>query len=135
MNVNISKIVEYCYNYAEFLVSDGIREVICISNDVPLPNNQEPQVGMPVKVLYVFTRYDPIEIFVAEERKYYIKKSDKGYFDYDICGSIYDRAKSLIKVFDFIISLEYEYPDGIDFLMEGEFVEFHVDRFDCDLDL
>lgn len=133
--MKISKINEYSYSYAEYLVSDGYREVRCICNSVPLPNNQEPEVGMSVKMLYAFSYADTIDLIISKDKNYYIQKDKAHYFKYKVCGTIENHQKALIRVFDFIISLEYFYPDGFNFLMNDGYVEFEIDRFDCDLDI
>ena len=132
--MKISKILEFNYNYGEYLVSDGSHEVRCICNSIPLPNNQEPKVGMSVKTLYAFSYAENIDLIISQNRNYYIQKDKKYYFKYKVCGTIENHQKALIRVFDFIISLGYYYPDGFNFLLEDGYVEFEVDRFDCDLD-
>ena len=47
--MKISKINEYSYSYAEYMVSDGKQELRCVCNSVPLPCGQEPKIGMAVK--------------------------------------------------------------------------------------
>ncbi len=133
--MKISKINEYSYSYAEYLVSDGNWELRCICNSVPLPNDQEPKIGMPVKMLYAFSYADSIDLIISKDRNYYIQKDEIDYFKYKVCGTIENHQKALVRVFDFIISLEYYYPNGFDFLMNDGYIEFQIDRFDCDLDI
>lgn len=133
--MEIAKINEYSYSYAEYLVSDGNRELRCVCNSVPLPNNQEPKIGMSVKMLYAFSYIDKIDLIISKDKKYYIQKDKNDYFKYKVCGTIENYSKSLIRVFDFIISLEYYYPDGFNFILNEGFVEFQLDRLDCDLDV
>ena len=56
--MKISKINEYSYSYAEYLVSDGTYEIRCVCNSVPLADGSEPQIGMPIKMLYAFCLED-----------------------------------------------------------------------------
>lgn len=54
---------------------------------------------------------------------------------YKVNGYIIDSRKYLVKVFDFIISLEYiysyEYSNNKEFIFkDGDLVTFVVDRFD-----
>ncbi len=123
------KYAEYNFNYARFLVSDGSHEIICRSI---LLAYQEPKVGMSVKTLYAYTHAETIDLIISKNRNYYIQKDKKEYFKYKVCGTIEDYQKALIRVFDFIISLEYYYPDGFNFFLQDGYVEFEVDIFDCD---
>ena len=133
--MKISKIIEYAYSYAEYLVSDGTYEIICVCNSVPLAGGVEPQIGMPIKMLYAFCFED---ILIKEEKSancHKITKIGKYGFQYEIVGTILNKKNSLIKVFDFIISLEYFYPDGISDFEEGDIVSITIDRIDCELDI
>jgi hypothetical protein len=133
--MKISKINEYSYSYAEYQVSDGEKEIRCVCNSVPLPNGLEPQIGMPIKMLYAFCLED---ILIKEEKSancHKITKIGKYGFQYEIVGTILHKKKSLIKVFDFIISLEYFYPNGISDFEEGDIVSIIIDRIECELDI
>lgn len=127
--MKISKILEFNYNYAEYLVSDGSHEIRCRGI---LLVHQEPKVGMSVKTLYACSYAETIDLIISKNRNYYIQKDKKDSFKYKVCGTIKDYQKALIKVFDFIISLEYYYPDGFNFFLQDGYVEFEVDVFDCD---
>lgn len=133
--VKIIKINEYAYSYAEYQVSDGNREIRCICNSVPLPDDLEPQVGMPVKLLYA----DCLEDIVIKKEKsstcHKITKMRKYGFEYKIIGTVLSKKDSLIKVFDFIISLEYLFPNGIIGFEDGDTVSMIVDRIECELDV
>ena len=133
--MKISKINEYSYSYAEYQVSDGDKEIRCVCNSVPLPNGLEPQIGMPIKMLYAFCLQD---ILIKEEKSancHKITKIGKYGFQYEIVGTIFNKKNSLIKVFDFIISLEYFYPNGISDFEEGDIVSIIIDRIECELDI
>ena len=133
--MKISKINEYSYSYAEYLVSDGNYEIRCVCNSVPLAGGAEPQIGMPIKMLYAFCLED---ILIKEEKSancHMINKIGKYGFQYEIVGTILNKKNSLIKVFDFIISLEYFYPDGISDFEEGDIVSITIDRIECELDI
>lgn len=133
--MKISKINEYSYSYAEYLVSDGTYEIRCVCNSVPLAGGAEPQIGMPIKMLYAFCLED---ILIKEEKSancHMITKIGKYGFQYVIVGTILNKKNSLIKVFDFIISLEYFYPDGISDFEEGDIVSITIDRIECELDI
>ena len=64
----IKKILEYDYNYANYMVSDGFNEVKCFCMSVPLPNDREPQVGMEVLKIHAFT-VNKLEIMKVLEEK------------------------------------------------------------------
>ena len=133
--MKISKINEYSYSYAEYLITDGKREIRCVCNSVPLPYNLEPVTGMHVRMLYAFN-YGLVEI--KKENNFCddsIEKTEKHGFQYEVVGSILDRKKSLIKVFDFVISLEYAYPNGIDKFEDGDKILLVIDRIECELDV
>ena len=133
--MKVSKINEYSYSYAEYQVSDGDKEIRCVCNSVPLPNGLEPQIGMPIKMLYAFCFED---ILIKEEKSancHKITKLGKYGFQYEIIGTILHKKKSLIKVFDFTISLEYFYPNGISGFEEGDIVSIIIDRMECELDI
>ena len=133
--MKISKINEYSYSYAEYQVSDGDKEIRCVCNSVPLPNGLEPQIGMPIKMLYAFCLED---ILIKEEKSancHKITKIGKYGFQYEIDGTILNKMNSLIKVFDFTISLEYFYPNGISDFEEGDIVSIIIDRIECELDI
>ena len=133
--MKISKINEYSYSYADYQVSDGDKEIRCVCNSVPLPNGLEPQIGMPIKMLYAFCFED---ILIKEEKSancHKITKLGKYGFQYEIIGTILHKKKSLIKVFDFTISLEYFYPNGISGFEEGDIVSIIIDRMECELDI
>lgn len=133
--MEIAKINEYSYSYAEYLVSDGNRELRCVCNSVPLPNEIEPKVGMKVKKLYIFSYNDLIPIKKELKKEYSIVKTEKIGFQYKLTGNIYNKKRALIRVFNFIMSLEYFYPDGIDEYEDGEYVTIIADRIECELEL
>ena len=46
-----------------------------------------------------------------------------------------NKKASLIKMFDFIISLEYFYPNGINEFEKGYIMLIIVDKIACELDI
>lgn len=130
----IKKILEYNYNYAEYLVSDGECDLKCMCVSVPLPNNKEPYVGMQVIEIHPFCVHGItiIKITNDEYKNYKIIDSTNDYFKYTLRGRLIDSKRGIVEVFGFIISLEFEYPEGLcDDLYDGDFIEFVVDRLDC----
>ncbi|MBR2970532.1 MAG: hypothetical protein IKC48_01905 [Clostridia bacterium] len=133
--MKISKVNEYSYSYAEYQITDGNNELRCVCNSVPLPYGLEPKAGMPVKKVYAFSY---VELFIQKETQSSadaIIKTEEFGFQYKIIGTVLDIKLSLIKVFDFVISLEYSYPNGIDGFEDGDKVLVIVDRFDCELNV
>lgn len=133
--MKISKINEYSYSYAEYQVSDGNKELRCVCNSVPLPGDIEPKIGMSVKMLYAFSygnlllkRENPLNCDMI------VKNKEFG-FQYKIIGSIINKKIPLIKVFNFIISLEYYYSNGIEDFDYGDKVSVLIDRIECELDI
>ena len=86
-------------------------------------------------MLYAFCFED---ILIKEEKSvnsHKITKIGKYGFQYEIIGTIESTKNALIKVFDFTISLEYFYPNGIYGFKKGDLVSVLIDRFDCELDV
>lgn len=130
--MEIKQILEYDYNYAEYIVTDGKYDIVCMCLSVPLENNNEPKIGMKVDSLYAFSYNDSIILKVSNTNKCNIQKDTKNYFKYNLCEIVVDSKKSIIKVFDFVIDLSNDYPNGFDTLIkDGDYVEFDVDRIDC----
>ena len=132
----IKKILEYNYNYADYMVSDGDKELKCLCLSVPLPNNKEPEVGMEVLKIYAFTinKLEITKVLKEKNKKFYVSKTPLIGFDYKIKARIIDCKKAIVEVFNFKISLEFEYENGFseDF-NDGDFIEFKVDRLDCEI--
>ena len=133
--MKISKINEYSYSYAEYMVSDGKQELRCVCNSVPLPCGQEPKIGMAVKMLYAFNYGKLLLKKENSLNSYLILKTEKYGFQYKLIGSVIDKKNALIKVFDFIISLEYFYPNRISEFENGDVISFITDRIECELDI
>ena len=41
--MHIKKVLEYDYNYAQYIVTDGRNDVKCVCMSVPLPNGKKPE--------------------------------------------------------------------------------------------
>ena len=133
----IKKILEYSYNYAEYLVSDGKNNLICVCSSVPFPNEKEPKIGMPINSIIAFN-YNDINIFKLskeKDKKFLIKKLFKKPLSYKIRGKVLNCENFIIEVYGFKISLENELTNGLDKnIKTGDFIEFIVDRLDCTVD-
>lgn len=131
----IKKVVCYDYNYAEYIVSDGERELLCMDLTVPLPNNQEPAQGMTIGKIFIFS-FNEIECKKTnEEKSYLIIKDKSSHFKYILRGQIVDTAKSIVKVFGFEISLETCFSNGLpELYRKGDYITFVADRLDCGIE-
>ena len=132
----IKKVLNYSYNYADYIVSDGKNELVCMCLSVPLHNGKEPKSGMKITNIEVFS-IDGLKISKITNPKYQnynIKKYLFNFFKCKLKGKIIDSKLAIVKVYDFIISLGWEYPEGFseDF-KEGDFIEFIADRLDCEI--
>ena len=132
--MHIKRVLEYDYNYAQYIVTDGRYDVKCVCMSVPLPNRREPERGLKITKVYAFSVEGVIVKKIIEKKN---KRDEiiKHLFDslgYKLKGRILDSKKAIVQVFNFEIDLEYDYPDGMgeDF-KNGDYVEFSVDRLDC----
>lgn len=135
--MKIRKIKGLTEHEGELIITDGCFDIegICVS--LPLLNNRALNIGESVTLLYAFfQKEDPIIVKLKDikQQKYKLKK--KGIFgmSYYVQGHVIDEKKYLVKVFDFIISLEYlfgsEYENRTFVYKNGEWLSFLVDRFD-----
>ncbi len=133
--MEIKHILEYDYNYAEYMVTDGKYDVICMCMSVPLENNTEPKTGMKVGKIYTFSINNPIVLKISDSNQCYIQKDPRDHFEYKLCGIVVDSIKAIIRVFDFVIDLINDYPNGFDAMIKnGDYIEFCVDRLDCEIE-
>lgn len=134
--IYIKEVLTYNWNYAEYIVTDGKNEIICMCESVPLSLGKVPKAGMEVLQLYAFT-YGALKltkVSVDKDGCGFIKKGND-YFDYFLQGKIIDKTKALIRIGNFIISLEKDFYNGLPEIFNcGDSVEFYVDRIDCTLE-
>lgn len=132
--MHIKKVLEYDYNYAQYIVTDGRNDVKCVCMSVPLPNGKKPESGLEITKIFAFSVEGVILKKVIEEKNMR-DEIIKPLFDslgYKLKGRILDSNKAIVRVFNFEIDLEYDYPDGLgDEFKNGEYVELSVDRLDC----
>ncbi len=130
----IKKVLEYDYNYAQYIVTDGRNDVKCVCMSVPLPNGRKPESGLEITKIYAFSVEGVIvkKIIEEENMRDEIIKPLLDSLGYKLKGRILDSNKAIVQVFNFEIDLEYDYPDGMgkDF-KNGDYVELSVDRLDC----
>ncbi len=135
--MKIKEILKYDWNYAEYIVTDGERDVICLCNSVPLPNDKILKTGMRVSMLYAFNFNDiKINKLENEDDKIYLLKKEKPYFKYHLRGKIIDINAAIVQVFGLNISLEYSFDKGFpgNYLI-GDFIDFVVDRLDSEIEI
>ena len=132
--MHIKKVLEYDYNYAQYIVTDGRNDVKCVCMSVPLPNGKKPDGGLEITKIFAFSVEGVILKKVIEEKNMR-DEIIKPLFDslgYKLKGRILDSNKAIVQVFNFEIDLEYDYPDGLgEEFKNGEYVELSVDRLDC----
>ena len=132
--MHIKKVLEYDYNYAQYIVTDGRNDVKCVCISVPLPNGKKPESGLEITKIFAFSVEGVILKKVIEEKNMR-DEIIKPLFDslgYKLKGRILDSNKAIVQVFNFEIDFEYDYPDGLgDEFKNGEYVELSVDRLDC----
>ena len=132
--MHIKKVLEYDYNYAQYIVTDGRNDVKCVCMSVPLPNGKKPESGLEITKIFAFSVEGVILKKVIEEKNMR-DEIIKPLFDslgYKLKGRILDSNKAIVQVFNFEIDLEYDDPDGLgDEFKNGEYVELSVDRLDC----
>lgn len=132
----IKEILEYQYNYAEFIVSDGIYDIVCMDLSVPLPNGIEPAVGMEIASVLAFS-FDCADVFAKKiaripSMETFINKDSLEHFRYTIQGRIADVKKAIVTVGNISICLLNIFPHGFEKLYNlGETIRFVADRLDC----
>lgn len=131
--MHIKKILKFDFNYAEYIVTDGNYDVICLCLSVPLPNNDVPVKGMEVEMIYSFT-FDTIDIRINNDKKEFLIQKKDSHFEYNLRGMIINKERALVKIESFVICLEKDFEEGFnDQYQIGDFIEFRVDRLDCEL--
>lgn len=135
--MHIKSVKEYYVSYCELVVTDNLRNVVCICDS--LDSGMVPKEYMEIKKLNAFFVDDTPNITVIRDinkQNYKLSKAGICGMAYNIKGKIVDAQQYIVKVYDFYISLEYlfspEYKGFQDFLYkEGEWIELVVDRFDA----
>lgn len=137
MHIKIVK--EYSESYCELVVTDNLKEVICVYDSIILDNKIIPTNGMQIKMLNAFFLEDCPKITIIDDVKkqnYKLSKLGMCGMSYSLRGKIVDAKRYILKVYDFYISLEYifspEYMNPQKFIYrDGEWIELIVDRFDA----
>ena len=132
--MHIKKVIEYTYNYAKYIVTDGNNELKCVCMSVPLTDGREPTIGLEITKICAFSVNELIINRITKE-KYKKDSISKLLFNplgYKLKGRVLNSNQSIVEIFSFKIDLGYDYPNGLgeDF-KDGDYVEFSVDRLDC----
>ena len=133
----VKKIIEYVYNYAEYIVSDGNNELKCVCMSVPLPDGRAPKNGMKITKIFAFSTNNVSIKKITDKKKMKdsIVKLVFSSLGYRLRGRVCDVDNSTIEIFGFKISLQDDFPDGLGKkIKNGDFVQFSVDRLDCMLE-
>lgn len=84
--MKIKQILEYDYNYAEYIITDGKYDIVCMCLSVPFRNNKVPKIGMKIENLYAFSYNDTINLKISNSNKCYIKKILKNILSINYVG-------------------------------------------------
>ncbi len=129
----IKEVIEYDYNYAEYIVTDGTYDLRCMCLSVPLADGKTPVPSMEVKKLYAFTFNGELQLKRIQNTCDFTQQLKT--LQYSVRGHILDIKNAIVALGNFIISLEYFFPNGLpNEYSENDCVEFCVDRFDCVLE-
>jgi len=126
----IKEIVVYDYNYAEYIVTDGEYELLCVCVFSPL--SQKPQKGTMVNEI-VALMVDGGNGVKRTELKTYLaeRQNKKRLLEHTLRGKVIDKEKALIAIGELVVQLD---PfDLSEDTMVNDFVEFKVDRLDCEI--
>ena len=59
--MHIKKVLEYDYNYAQYIVTDGRNDVKCVCMSVPLPNGKKPESGLEITKIFGILLLQPLK--------------------------------------------------------------------------
>lgn len=129
----IKEVLEYRYNYTEYIFLDKNLMWFVCAFSVPLPNGRAHKAGMEVKKIYVFSIQD-ISIKQIEDEWYKnIEILHNDYFSYALRDNVFNAKKSLVCIGRLIISLKNDFPNGFPKnILDGDFIQFNIDRLDCE---
>ncbi|KAA6450520.1 hypothetical protein [Bacillus swezeyi] len=103
---------------AEVVVTDGESEIICFAH--PLNYKVDSNLEEPINC------FEVAELVKADKEVYMIEKLD-GHFEYRFTGQLVDRQLETVKVGQFLIELDTDWPGDIE---NGDFVSFISKRLD-----
>ena len=135
----IKFVKEYLPSYCELVVTDHLKDVVCICDCVLLDNGRIPTKGMRIEALNAFFLDETqkiVRINNIKKQSYKLSKAGIWGMAYKLRGKIVDAKRYIVKVYDFYVSLEYlfssEYIGSREFpYNEGEWIEFVTDRLDA----
>ncbi|AKQ72683.1 MULTISPECIES: hypothetical protein [Bacillus] len=103
---------------AEVVVTDGESEIICFAH--PLNYKIDSNLEGPI---YCF---DVAELVKVDKKSFIIEKLD-GHFEYRFTGQLIDKQLETVKVGQFLLELDTDWPGDI---KDGDFVSFISKRLD-----
>ena len=107
-------------NEADIIISDGKYELLCYCFQTEMLKK-----GQAIKAVKSFFAKN---IMRLEANEFLIKKLE-GYYSYHLQGEVVDSKIPKIRIGNLIISLDAPLPKDI---KEKEYVEFSVDRLECE---
>jgi len=125
----IKKVITYDGYYAEYIVTDGKYDLICMDTSIPLPPGvKEPEQGMRIAKIFAFSIDDTnIKRIEDDKSKKCLVKKRKRPLSYYLQAEIIDKESALVRIGRLIIETE-ELSDD---LKNGDFIGFEADRLDC----
>ena len=116
--MDIKKIIDYEIDAheADLIVSDGKHDLLCYAQ--PFEN---PECSFRL----IAFRAD--NIVIADNKCYFIRKTDETYYSYKLCGQVIDNNKQIVRVFDLVIEIGVGIPNDI---LKNDYIEFSVERID-----
>jgi hypothetical protein len=129
----VKEVVIYDGYYAEYIVTDGEYDLLCMDVSLPTsPKLEKPKEGTGILEIYAISIADKVQIKRADdENKTYLVERGKYPLSYTIRAKIIDKEKALVKLNRLIIELLDPLPTGLE---NGDFIDFEADRLDCVLD-
>ena len=98
---------------ADVLISDGQQDLLCYAQPFDGDKNTKFQL----------TTFGCGDVVRSYDNQSLIKKSDEGYYSYEMSGKLLDAENAIVMVFGFIIGLDAYIPKDI---RNGEYVDFKI---------
>ncbi|MEC1262367.1 hypothetical protein P9D34_18475 [Bacillus swezeyi] len=103
---------------AEVVVTDAESEITCFAH--PLNYKEDSELKDPIYC------HDVTDLVKAEKEVHLIEKLD-GHFEYSFTGELVDKQLELVKIGQFLLELDTDWPGDIE---DGDFVSFISKRLD-----
>lgn len=113
---------------ADIVVTDGTYELICFYHHHDPDRINKKNIKIDEVTTFNFNKCHVVRV---ESKEFIIEKNEKDYYSYNkLQGELIDRPQKMIRIGGIIIKIGESVDSEI---VEGEFVEFSVDRLDCDI--